>query len=281
MFNTDYYHSRYFNQVTDAGETVVKKSDNIEKVLSEYKFYYMLPDHLKRFFVQPFNLEKTETTASYEMEKIRVDNAAQLLISGKMSQESFRALMYKVSLFQAEAGLVKSTQEEVTAQATYLVIEKTEARLKGLSYQNQIDRLKSAFDKYLPERKTWNTAISHGDLCFSNMLWVEEIGMLKLIDPRGALDTADMLLDEYYDLAKLAHSIFSGYEVMVYGSGEVPTFASEVLTEYLTFRGASLNLLKVYEAALFLSMIPLHSESPERVKAFTETAEGILSSIGC
>lgn len=281
MFKTDYYNSRYFNEILDLGDTLVKKSDNVEKIVSEYNFYYLLPDYLKRFFIQPFNLVEEEESASYEMEKLPVLNSAQLLLSGQITPESFYALLSRISDFQAKAGLVESTEAHVLVQSKYLVLDKTKARLDGLGYEDELDRLEKAFDKYLPERTTWNLALSHGDLCLSNILWVEEIAMMKLIDPRGANDTMDLFIDEYYDLAKLSHSIFSNYEVMVYGVGEVPDFAKTALTEYLVFRGLSLNLLKVYEAALFLSMIPLHSEDTSRMTAFKETAEYILDNIGC
>lgn len=280
MFNTDGYNSRYFNEIIDAGSTLVKKSGNTTKIESEYNFYYLLPDQVKMYFIQPFNLVKEDKSASYEMEKIHILNSAQLLISGQISKDSFFALVSKISEFQAKAGLAKATKEQVMAQAKYLVIDKTVARLNGFGYDAQIDRLKKAFDKYSLERDTWNLALSHGDLCFSNILWVEEIAMIKLIDPRGANSVEDLFLDEYYDMAKLAHSIFSGYETIVYGAGEVPDFAKEVLTAYLNFRGISLPLLKVYEAALFLSMIPLHSESIAKVTAFKDTAEKILEDLG-
>lgn len=280
MFKTEHYSSRYFNQIIDSGDTLIKKSDNVKKIVSEYSFYYLLPDYLKRFFIQPFNLVEEEDSASYEMEKVQIPNSAQLLLSEQLEKESFFALISKVSEFQAKAGLVKSTKEQVMAQARYLVLEKTATRLDGLGYETELARLEGAFDKYSNERTTWNLALSHGDLCLSNILWVEEIGMMKLIDPRGADSVEDLFLDEYYDMAKLAHSIFSGYESILYGVGEIPTFAKETLTSYLEFREVPLNLLKVYEAALFLSMIPLHAESPERMKLFKETAENILDTIG-
>lgn len=280
MFNTDNYNSRYFNEILDAGSTLIKKSGNVEKITSEYNFYYLLPDHVKMYFIQPFNLKREENSASYEMEKVHVPNAAQLLIFGGIDEKSFFALVTKVSEFQAAAGLVKSTKEQVMEQANYLVIDKTVARLNGLGYEPQIDRLKRAFEKYVLERTTWYLALSHGDLCFSNILWVGDIGMIKLIDPRGANSVEELFLDEYYDMAKLAHSIFSGYESIIYGTGEVPEFAKKTLTEFLNFRGISLNLLKVYEVALFLSMIPLHAESADNITAFKNTAEKILEDLG-
>ena len=137
MFNTDHYTSRHFNQIADLGYTLAKKSDNVDKIRSEYNFYYFLPDHIKMFFIQPFNLTEEEGTASYEMEKIPVLNAAQLLISGQMTKESFSQLLFRISDYQAKAGLVESTKEAVLEQAKYLVIDKTEARLKDLNYQPQ------------------------------------------------------------------------------------------------------------------------------------------------
>jgi hypothetical protein len=101
-----------------------------------------------------------------------------------------------------------------------------------------------------------------------------------LIDPRGASSPADIYMDEYYDLAKLQHSIHSGYEVMLYEFGEVPEYALEMFNQKIEELGVNKDLLKVYEAGLFLSMVPLHSENKVRMRKFAEKANEILSTLG-
>jgi hypothetical protein len=141
-------------------------------------------------------------------------------------------------------------------------------------------RLTKAYQDISKERTKWLSKVSHGDLCLSNVLWVPKTNNFLLIDPRGASSPADIYMDEYYDLAKLQHSIHSGYEVMLYEFGEVPEYALEMFNQKIEELGVNKDLLKVYEAGLFLSMVPLHSENKVRMRKFAEKANEILSTLG-
>src|SRR4029078_11733833 len=57
--------------------------------------------------------------------------------------------------------------------------------------------------------------ISHGDCCFSNILYDERIRLLKLIDPKGAMTADQLFSDPLYDFAKLSHSILGGYDFII------------------------------------------------------------------
>ena len=54
--------------------------------------------------------------------------------------------------------------------------------------------------------------MSHGDLCFSNILYQRHANILRMIDPKGAKEEEDIWTDPWYDLAKLSHSICGRYD---------------------------------------------------------------------
>ena len=281
MFSTDYYHSRFFNTVVADGRFVIKSSDNVEKIKSEYQFYYYLPENIKNYFVRPFSLVLNENIASYSMDKIPVLNAAQTLISGSMRAEELHELLDQIFNFISTCPESAKAVEEVKLESWNLVVAKTFTRLRDMPEHAQaLHRLTKAYQDISKERTKWVSRVSHGDLCLSNVLWVPNTNNFVLIDPRGASLPADIYMDEYYDLAKLQHSIKSGYEVMLYEFGEVPAYAPEMLNQKIEELGVSKDLLHVYEAGLFLSMIPLHAENKVRMRKFAEKAEEILSTLG-
>jgi len=281
VFNTDHYHSRFFNTVVADGSFVIKSSNNIEKIKSEYQFYYYLPENLKNYFVEPFSLKVTEKTASYRMAKIPVLNAAQTLISESMQEEEFQRLLGQLFNFISACPASDKAVDEVKLESWNLVVAKAFTRLRDMPEHSQdLYRLTKAYQDISKERTKWVSKVSHGDLCLSNVLWVPTTNNFLLIDPRGASLPADMYMDEYYDLAKLQHSIRSGYEVMLYEFGEVPAYALELFNQKIEELGVNKDLLKVYEAGLFLSMIPLHAENKVRMRKFAKKANEILSTLG-
>lgn len=279
MFNTDYYHSRYFNKIEKQEDILVKYSTNIEKIVSEYNYYYYLPDSLKRFFVQPYDLIVLDNIASYKMECINYKNLAQLFISDNITLNSFNKILDKIDIFKHNT--YRENYEEVKKESEYLVIEKTKNRILEFNeYSLLLKRIEDGFNQYLETRTTWNSVLSHGDLCFSNILWIKEIDMIKFIDPRGAKIKSDLYMDEYYDLAKLSHSIFGGYESIIYRQDIKYDHIKELFIEYLISKNISVELLKVYEASLFLSMTPLHIDKKQNVELFIKTCDKILKDLG-
>ena len=278
MFNTDYYNSRYFNKLYIDGDLIVKTSTNIEKIKSEYDYYYYLPQSIQRFFVQPFGYNVKNEIASYKMEFINHSNLAKLFKTEYVGANSFLKILNKIDTFKEHKKLF--SKEEIFLESKYLVLKKTKNRIKN-SNTELFNRLEFAFNKYIDLRTTWNKKISHGDLCFSNIIWIEEIDMLKFVDPRGAKQEDDIFIDEYYDLAKISHSIFGGYESIIYNTTINYDHIQNSFYNYLNKHKISIELLKVYEASLFLSMTPLHIDKPENVKQFLDKCDKILKEIGC
>jgi len=281
MYNTDKYTSRYFNSILEKDKTLVKSSGDINKIRAEYCYYYNLPNSVKRYFVQPFNLQIINGVASYEMEKIETKNYSQLILDSEVSLDSLTSVIKTVENFKAE--LVRKVDVS-RKQSKKLVIDKTRKRISSLKENKEeldlFNRIVLAYNYFSKDRKTWDLVLSHGDLCLSNILFVENINMTKFIDPRGAINPKDLYLDEYYDLAKLSHSVLGGYEKIIYNKTTKTKKLEQAFTQYLINKNISIELLRVYEASLFLSMIPMHTDSPNNILLFKSTCDRILKEVG-
>lgn len=133
----------------------------------------------------------------------------------------------------------------------------------------------------------------HGDPCFSNLLFDSRVESVKCIDPRGMLPSGKVSLygDRRYDLAKLYHSILGGYDSIVAARYDIlgDTLCAqnlyiyhddklvEAVCEYfseniLVDMGYSAKEILAIVVHLFLSMLPLHSDAPDRQHAFVLNA---------
>lgn len=126
----------------------------------------------------------------------------------------------------------------------------------------------------------------HGDLFFGNMFYDFTAQRILCIDPRGQLGGGQLCLwgDLRYDLAKLAHSIVGHYDKILLGRSvlevedkdplvwrfsvdaeDTAARIGDIFFAYLheTCRVERHEILAM-TALLFLSMLPLHYDSPER-----------------
>lgn len=130
-------------------------------------------------------------------------------------------------------------------------------------------------------------SVIHGDFCMSNVLYDNTQHVMRLIDPRGKFGRFDIYGDAKYDYAKMMHS-FSGkydciisdmfkltaditghidYELDVTGNEQqVGELFERRLRDHLG-DAATYQQIQLIESLLFLSMIPLHQDKPERQKA--------------
>lgn len=143
---------------------------------------------------------------------------------------------------------------------------------------------------YLPVKGSTAT-LMHGDFCFSNILYDFRTDRIKVIDPRGI--TTDNQLSIYgdirYDIAKLSHSILGMYDWIIADTHElvitgnelklsIPHFKKLESTQkiFLKLIAEQFNLThsEVYamQIHLFVSMLPLHADQPDRQDALLANA---------
>lgn len=306
------YKTRYFNklQYVDGIHALQKISENIEKIKAEYDYYYKLPEHLQRYFVQPFHFEINEDKASYYLEQYNIEDMAKQLVNNTITEKSFIKFLEKIKRFQWESEDIKVSNEEIYQESKSIILDKnvhrkflldnnsawknSEYRVKieknNITTESLFNRLEKAFTENYKNRKTNITKISHGDLCFSNILWCEEKNIIRFIDAKGL---PHFIMDEYYDIAKLSHSLLGRYDEIVYEkytvdfdknilifTNDTPKILNKLFIDYLDFKNIDYILLRIFEASIFLSMCSNHIEDDKRVAVFLMNCDRILKEIG-
>jgi len=307
-------NSRHFNAMRREKREVVKGSTKVDKVRSEHDFYYLLPPRMQRWFVMPYEFAEQGASASYRMERLLVPDMGKQWIHGGLTVAQFDAFLEDVGMFLRDRAVRDCTPDTAAGHFEELYRGKLMARLGQLREQpvfanldgfirngTAFAGLEAVVETYLRlldrvgRHGRAQEAIGHGDLCFSNMLYDKRIRFLKLIDPKGALSEADLYTDPYYDLAKLSHSVLGAYDFIVNDLYELQidedvrlslVILSHDLNPYRTRFVAWLEAqgwdplrVRLYEASLFLSMLPYHVDRPRNLLAFVLTAVNILTEV--
>jgi hypothetical protein len=137
----------------------------------------------------------------------------------------------------------------------------------------------------------------HGDFCFSNILFGGRTRRVRLIDPRGTVDGISYSCggDPRYDMAKLAHSALGFYDLVIADRCECRRIAElgfelefdpppgilRVANRFTDLRALGIKfgdpVIVAIMVLLFLSMLPLHKDRPDRQWAFLANALRLYS----
>lgn len=311
---TGNFDSRYFNSLKGNEYTIVKSSTNKKKIKSEYQFYHLLPEDMKFWFVMPFNYQEDDNVASYTMERLHMTDLAIKWVHGSMEEEEFEELMDKYFYFFKSRHSKACTKEEYDSIAKKLYIDKVVERIADLKSHPEYSKMQmlldasgeysldSLVDKYfrLKDKIEANNSyslesvIGHGDPCFANSMYNKSTKTLKFIDPKGALVEEDLWTNPYYDIAKLSHSVCGRYDFFnnaLYDIHidtnfnydlEIPFDNSkyiDIFKRKVEENGFDYPSVRLYEASLFLSMLPLHIDNPHKVFGFILNVKNILEEI--
>jgi len=307
------YDARFFNQLEPERFVVTKKSSDREKIAREFTYLQLLPAEMRMFFLSPYAFEDDGTAASYKMERLFVPDVAIQWIHAGFREDEFARFLELVFRFIHIRQRRPADAAHAGALADNLFVTKVERRIDELErlpeYPRVAPYLELAFggirqllQRYLKliERRRRDLAanalvIGHGDLCFSNMLYGKSVQMLKLIDPRGARTEDELFTHPLYDLAKLSHSVLGNYDFINHDMFDVrpdealrpvlrldrssPTWAREAFARQLDEAGFELSLVRLCEASLFISMLPLHIDRPRKVLGFALNAAEIITAL--
>ena len=150
-----------------------------------------------------------------------------------------------------------------------------------------------AVERLLFENAEKYFSVIHGDLCLPNILVAAEHNFLRVVDPRGQFGDFDIYGDWRYDLAKLLHSVEGNYDLIIADKFtanardfaidyEMPQDFSEVREIFFEVFKSQLNnllALRLIEATLFLSMVPLHANSLSRQRIMLATGVELFESV--
>lgn len=298
-------NSRSFNSMSVSYPGVLlKRSTNFSKLKDEAGFMSALPQRLAILFpriISPYALDQNSGTGSYEMEFYGYPSLAELQLFWKVKEEVwsriFNDIQSTLSLFREHrcvinkpdylafyTGKIEERQAQFAASLTpehqgllddYMVIN-------GKAYVGFNlfkDRL---FERIGELYAADDFSITHGDLCFNNMLYDIPHRLLKLIDPRGSFGSNHRGIygDIKYDLAKLAHSAIGGYDYLVNNLFDFNSKGNHVqyniyyrdnqaiiyenAAQLIRMQGFDIKDIMLIAGTLFLTMPPLHADSEIR-----------------
>lgn len=304
------FSAREFNslKVDAVRGTITKISKKKQKLLDEANWYQKLPADVSCYAPRVFNVTETDELASVEMELYGYANLAETFIYGSNNLEDWYNIIE--ALLKVHKVFENYTEPQNKEELEEIYRSKTRQRINDIQNKNpeiakmmQSDYLsinnvhyknypllKKSLDKEIDALTNYpKRTIVHGDYCFSNILFDPMHYIFKLIDPRGRFKTQSIYGDPRYDIAKLRHSIVGLYDFIVAGlyklkiaapyvyefqistpilTEKLEPFFDELVVEY----GYDRREIKLIEALLFLTMIPLHADDVNRQKAFYLTA---------
>jgi hypothetical protein len=315
QFLSGSFYTRNFNTLSVSGRQMLKQSADREKMKGEHDYWYLLPSNLQRFIVQPFEYQEDAKGASYRMERLNVPDMAILWIHEEraLSNKQFESMLDGICEWFDTIETKPSATAAELAKETYIhKLDRRVATFLSMDVGKQVDKLLATGSPYgslhaiveiykqLIERE-WGQglddqiAMTHGDLCFSNILYDKRSKLLKFIDPRGAETEEQLWGSPYYDVAKLSHSILGGYDFINNDLFEIrldenlrlelelkrPVSAERehIFLSRMEALGFNPSRIRLYEASLFLSMLPLHAESPKKLIGFILSAVKILEAL--
>ena len=308
--------ARHFNNVSQSGGIFRKTSADKAKMEAEYRYFHVVDEAMKRFLLPTFGYAEEDGTASYAMEHLSVPDAAMQIVHDTFDETSFGRLLDNFLAFIASRGVERVGEDEVRRIGRRDILDKLDQRIACLldtpegcqldsllavagphgRLTDLVARCRTLVDDGLRRSRIDHLALSHGDPCFSNILYSAEINLFRMIDPRGATVREDALMHPLYDLAKFSHSVLGGYDYVNGGLAECslghdmrltlqldrggpPAWMQQAFRSRLTDLGWPVPLIRAIEASLFLSMLPLHIDSPEKLPAFCLIAGNIIAEL--
>ena len=308
------FDARFFNSLEGDEYVVTKKSTNKNKIKQEYLYYQLIPDEMKKWMVMPYDYKEDENTAQYSMERMHMTDIAIRWTHKAIDEEEFINILNKVFYYITNRTKKSVSEKEYKEIENKLYVYKVQQRIEELKKHklynefdmhiksgtefNSIDEIfeyyLKIYKQYSNKVKEYISVIGHGDLCFANMLYSKETDLLRLIDPKGALTEEELWTNPYYDIAKLSHSICGDYDFFNCSSYSIYVDKNlkyklevynndkkfkQIFKQYIEKIGIDYNLVRIYEASLFLSMLPLHIDYPQKVLGFLLNAINILKEI--
>lgn len=315
LFSSGSTSTRHFNEVLIDAYCYTKSSTDKRKIQAESSFYGLVPERMRPWLIESFDFKEEGERASYKMLRYYLADAALQWVHGAFEENTFEPFVERLLFFISDRPKKPCHNELSAEMAQDLFVTKLERRIKeflsipeGLRINKLASSSSSELDlhhllsRYLKLYKRFEKAFSfdyrvvgHGDPCFSNILYDQQRYLLKLIDPRGALSEEELWTHPLYDLCKISHSVLGDYDFINNGLYNVGFADNNELvlsfshTNHASLKSIFLNKVKLIgydirimrlgEASLFLSMLPLHIDHPNKVLAFILKAHQILSEV--
>lgn len=305
--NKNNFNCRFFNKLDLDEYGVLHKKSKYEKVTSEMNWFKETQDtDFEK--MRPKFYESEKTNDEYGIEYYDYLTLSEYFTFYPLSQYSrtyiFSSLIDKmIKLYQnnkVSNKLFKDLLKQILWDKTLNRINEWERKdlislenvqINGKEYLGvfqTLERLKGAITKLSNECSNY-ISIIHGDPAFSNILFSPRNMIYKFIDPRGNFGIDTIYGDYRYDIAKLRHCYHGKYDEITNNLFEIQEnkgkfnikFYKNI--EYADFddilkkKNIDIDDIELIEGLLFISMIPLHNDYPDRQIAFFTRGIQILN----
>jgi hypothetical protein len=299
--------ARSFNTLNVDHLAIRKSSYDKAKVLAEAAWLTKVPPKVKPYCVRVFEKGEISGSGFYSTEYQYAPTLSELLVFSSIGRSTWRNILASCHSFldACASSVGPETAENVLEE---LAINKTIVRLEqyaresgfSLTATNVLSGqpmpsllcISEQIAKLIDVKQVKPQTVMHGDFCFSNILYNSRSARISVIDPRGYIikDKPSHYGDIRYDLAKFSHSITGCYDYILAGRYNISrnsahefdmtietsghhSWLEQALPE-LTIQGLNPGTLeiKALTIALFLAMLPLHADRPDRQIAFIATA---------
>ncbi|KUR80718.1 hypothetical protein [Novosphingobium sp. FSW06-99] len=299
--------ARAFNEV-QLGQYTVRKSSlsNAQKIRAETHWLSNAPAVTKPFCSRVIDSGEGPEGPYYETEYEYMLTLSELYLFGNISRSGWTRIVSACSDFLEALASVEGGEtghadlrqltnnmygrlERFATETGFDITTPNHLDGKPLPSLMQIaEQVQARINLDEPRKQK----VMHGDFCFSNIFYNTRARRVRVIDPRGYVREGDFTHfgDTRYDMAKLAHSAIGYYDLIIGGryrcdrlganafsldfeSTEIRTWIADVFGgicidgQYLC--SEEVNAIMT---GLFLSMLPLHADRPDRQQAFIANA---------
>ena len=279
---------RQFNELSVENDRVLKRSADKEKLKREFTFFQNIPAPLHKYYPQCEAMHEEAQAFSYSIQYVRAFDLSRFLLMGGIQRQEWQKVFDLLDRYFDSVPKKEASNEVYRQKLKTLFVDKLVERselCKKISldlpivYQDLVKKVCQGFDKEIAKNSHSHLIFSHGDLCFSNILYDRTQEKILVIDPRGisTLDEAFQPLE--YDFAKLAQCIFGDYDWIMAQNLDRParyqqhSWLEPLVNELIYKYQISRQMIALGEASLFLSMIPLHQDQPHLHNLMIESAQ--------
>ncbi|MCF6764276.1 aminoglycoside phosphotransferase family protein [Thiotrichales bacterium 19S3-7] len=299
---------RAFNALKMTPRLVTKSSpSNAKKIYAEGNWFEQLPDQLRIHTPQLLDFSKTGEII-YSLEYLYLLPLSDLLVFARLSEGFWLGVLRAIRKVLVDFSKEKPVDTIDLDCVDSMYLEKTLMRLNQYQHQSGYDINKqivveennalSLIDiahksaQFIQPATLDDICIVHGDFCFSNLLFDSRVQAVKCVDPRGVDPVGNFTIygDRRYDLAKLYHSVVGMYDLIIANQCKLTTNKDDCVSSISFYLEDDLqvSLEKIFKSTLlgrysekeiiaisvhlFLSMLPLHYDRPDRQKAFIANA---------
>lgn len=301
---------RSFNNLNIAGGCTKKTGSDHAKIAAEAEWFANLPTSLRPYCPQLIDYRSLDEPY-YILEYLPLPPLNEVFVHGRNEvfywDKIFRLCSEFLTECQSHTPKDKSSVENSLFE---LIGTKTWRRLDIFFDQIQFNGLETCYTingAKLPRLRDIvedciNQTMSegarfgvlHGDFCLSNILFDSRSDRIKVIDPRGMNESQEQTIygDLRYDIAKLNHSVLGLYDHIIAGAFEIKIDLSpdhsifelkihtddrvhliqNIFAQRQFLNGLSPRDIVPLTILLFLSMLPLHSDKPDRQMALFANA---------